>query len=477
MMRTDFAAATAASAETAFNEAPRVAAFDIPRRALPIRPAAALQWAVLLLVISQLGRIPFLDTGDGDAPLMVNELVLMVLFVVGALACAQARSFRIDGVAVAALCFATVGGVGSMLTYTREFLNGREIIVSLAYLGRWVFYFGIYLYVINCISKRDVWGVWKTLETMLLIFAVFGMFQAAFLPNFAFMLHPNARVYIDFDPQGHRLVSTILEPNVAGMILLVGLLVHLSLVAAGRHVPRWKMWVLFVALMLTVSRSSLVGLVIGCMTIALIAGMNTGLRRIAITVSALVLLCLPLIISAARQYGKFDLGEGTSAAARYEAWLQATNMFLAHPIIGIGFNTFAPMMHRYSRLEALGAGRASSEGGLLFVATLTGLLGLAIFVVMLALIIRRCHFIWGHPESDGDSRALALGTVATIYALCAHSVFVNTLFATFTMELMWVLAGLTFVLAKDLTTRVPARNDPSPIRLATTPWSLGPTHG
>jgi hypothetical protein len=33
-------------------------------------------------------------------------------------------------------------------------------------------------------------------------------------------------------------------------------------------------------------------------------------------------------------------------------------------------------------------------------------------------------------------------------ALCVHSLFANSLFTTFVMEMMWVLWGLTFVLAK-----------------------------
>jgi hypothetical protein len=429
---------------------PRMAAFAAPSRAIRVRPAAALQWAVLLLVISQVGRIPLLSTGDREAPLLINELVLAALFTVGIIAAISARSFRLDRVALVALIFAMEGGISSMMMYGRMGLSMRELVVSLAYLVRWVFYLGVYIYIINTVKGRDVRGIWEAMEKMLLIFAAFGIVQSIFLPNFAFILYPESRPFLDFDPQGHRLVSTILEPNVAGMILVVGLLVHLACLAFGEKVAHWKMLLLFVALVLTISRSAVIALLVGATVIVLVRGFTKRILRITAAVVTIILLALPQLIAVARLYNRFDLSSGSSAAARYQAWLRAIDFFVQFPVMGIGFNTFAPMVNRLTLAEAAGVGRASSEGGLLFVATLTGVVGLAIFTWMLALIIRRCRFIWRHPAADPFSRSIAVGTAGMVIALCVDSVFVNTLFATFTMELMWVLAGLCFVIAREL---------------------------
>ena len=54
-----------------------------------------------------------------------------------------------------------------------------------------------------------------------LAFAGFGIVQSAFLPNFAQRIYPDARLYLDWDPQGHRLVSTFLDPNFAGAFILL----------------------------------------------------------------------------------------------------------------------------------------------------------------------------------------------------------------------------------------------------------------
>jgi O-antigen ligase len=366
------------------------------------------------------------------------------------MSCIAARSLRVDRVALAALVFAGIGGFSTIVTYGRDGLSMREVIVSLAYLARWLFYFGMYLFMINCIRGRDVRGIWNAMERMIIAFSAFGIVQAIFLPNFAFILNPDARPFIDFDPQGHRLVSTILEPNVAGLIIAIGLLVHLSLLAMGQRVAWWKMLLLFAALLATVSRSAVIGLLAGAVVIVAVRGLTRRIVRVSLAVLTIILILLPQLLAVAKQYNKFDLSTNSSAGARYEAWLRAIDLFVAHPIIGIGFNTFAAMINRTTQSEAIGVGRASSEGGLLFAATLTGVVGLAVYSWMLALVVLRCRYIWRHPRAAGETRALAMGSASMLVALCVHSIFVNTMFATFTMEIFWIFAGLTFVMAREL---------------------------
>jgi O-antigen ligase len=430
----------------------RVAAFAPPPRSLLIRPAIALQAALFLLIVGQIGRIPFLDTGDRSAPIQVNELVLAGLFAMGAAAWVATRQLRIDRVAVAALIFAAIGAGSTILTALREGFSTRETVVSLAYLARWLLYAGVYLYVINWVKARDVGGIWAAIEAMLLAFAAFGIVQAIFLPNFAQMVYPESRAFIDYDPQGHRLVSTMLEPNIAGILLVIGLLGQFSLVAMGERVAGWKLILLLAALMATVSRSAVIGLVFGGAVIVVARGLSKRMLRVSMTVGVLLLLALPKIMALAKAYGKFDLSATSSAAARVVAWVKAVELFFAHPILGIGFNTFGFMLNRTGG-EALGAGRASSEGGLLFVAVLTGVVGLSVFLYMLALLFRRCRHIWRHAHATAEQRGLATAAAAVTVAVCVHSVFVNSLFASFVMELLWVMWGLTFVIAGALRSR------------------------
>src|SRR5690242_1019723 len=111
---------------------------------------------------------------------------------------------------------------------------------------------------------------------MLVIFAIFGLIQAAFLPGFAQMITWTARSQA-WDEQGHRLVSTVLEPNIAGTMLMIGSLVHIARIAAGARVSAWKLVIVFAALVVTISRSAAVGLFFGVLVILAARGLSRRL--------------------------------------------------------------------------------------------------------------------------------------------------------------------------------------------------------
>jgi hypothetical protein len=191
----------------------------------------------------------------------------------------------------------------------------------------------------------------------------------------------------------------------------------------------------------------------GGVVIVAIRGVTTRILRIAGGVLAVLIALAPKIIEVTRLYSKLDFSEGSSAAMRYIAWVRMLGIFASHPILGIGFNTYAAVLDRTSLLEIAGAGRASSEGGIVFVATLTGVVGATIFCGLLAVVIARCRLVWRHRDATPLERGLATGTAAMVVAVCVHSLFVNSMFATFVMEMFWVLCGLVFVIARDLGTR------------------------
>jgi O-antigen ligase len=275
------------------------------------------------------------------------------------------------------------------------------------------------------------------------------------LPGFAQLVYAGSRPYLDWDPQGRRLVSTILDPNIAGAMLMSILLVELAQISVGARVARWKPLVLFTALVLTLSRSSAIGLVLGIGVIVAVYGIPKRLLRVAAVAFLLALAALPRLITFAASYGKFGLD--ASALARLAAWGMAVRVFADHPWIGVGFNTYGFIVEREYGVPRLGVANYSADGGLLFAAVMTGVIGLALLLWMFIVIYRRCAAVWRAKVASAEHRGIAIGTLASIVAIAAHSVFVNSLFTTFVMEIMWVLVGLTFAIAHD-----PARS----VRLA-----------
>ena len=413
---------------------------------LGVNPAGVLRFALALLVITNLGTVPTpLDLGSRHAPLFANDVLVLAVLCAGAMSMARARSLRLNDVGLAALAFAAVGALSAVSAMPRFGLTAFEVVASLAYLARWVAYFGLYLVIVNCLRERDIHGTWQALEGTMIVFAAFGIFQAAFLPNFGQMIYPNSRLYFEIDPQGHRLMSTILEPNIAAAMILTVLLVQIAQLATGVAVPRWKPAMLLLALVLTLSRSGMLGFVCGILVILATRGLGRKMARFLGAMFVVALASLPQLLPFARQYSKLSLSDA-SAAARLVVWQRSTATFLESPWFGIGFNTYGFVQERHG-VERFGSASYSAEGGLLFVGVMTGIVGLLIYGLMLWFALRTCRSVWKDALATQEERGLAVGAAAATVAIVVHSVFVNSLLTTFVMEPLWVLWGLSVLIA------------------------------
>jgi hypothetical protein len=421
-----------------------VASTSAAGEAWRFRPLIVVRAAVLLMLVGQLGRIPVLSTGTAEAPLLVNDICVLTMLAAGVLSGLASRSFRIDRVAGMALLFASVGAISAVLAVPRFGLTGFELLVSTAYLARWIVYLGIYLVVINVVRSDDVMSLWHTLEAMMLVFAAFGIIQAIFIPHFAQVVYPESRVFVDWDEQGNRLVSTVLEPNIAGGMIVLTLLVQLGLMASGERVALWKPFLIFAAQTATLSRSSFVALFVGGTVILLVRGLSRRMLQFGATILVVVAVASPKLIPYAQSYAKLQV-DG-SAMTRVANWLRALRVFADNPLIGVGFNTYGYVAESYG-WSRKGLSGNSTDGGLLFIAVMTGVIGLALYLTMVAMVIRRCRRVWRDPGTSPTFRGLATGIGAGTIAICVQSFFVNSLLTVFVMEPLWILWGIASILA------------------------------
>ena len=413
-------------------------------RGTRIRPIVLLHASLLLLVVSNLGRIPVLDLGERQAPLLISDLAVGCVVVGSLLAAIAKKSLRLDSVALMALLFASIGGLSAVAAAPRFGLTAFEVITSLAYLARWLLYFALYVVVVNDVREKHVQGVWTTLESAMLLFAAFGVVQAIFLPDFALMVYPD-QVNL-WDAQGHRLVSTVLDPNVAAMMILTVLLVQIAQLASGAKVALWKPTLLLLALIVTLSRSGVAGFFFGCLVI--VAARWSGriskrLIRFGLIAIVGVIAALPKLLQFADQYSKLGISDG-SAAARLITWQRAFSTLWDSPWFGIGFNTYG-FVQEHRGFERIGGVSYSAEGGLLFIAVMTGVIGLTVFVTMLWLLVKRCRAGWRDRQATPAERGLCIGVAAATVAVLVHSIFVNSLLVPFVMQPLWVLWGLVYV--------------------------------
>lgn len=222
-----------------------------------------------------------------------------------------------------------------------------------------------------------------------------------------YLLVPDTRwlAAAGWDDHYYRLISTLLDPNFTGIILVLGL------VLTYFSYPRsWRLYLLHLtALLLTYSRSSYLALFAAITAIAVIKRKFRYILFILLFLSFLYLLPRPG-------------GEGvklerlTSAKQRLSNYRLGAELWRQSPVFGLGFNTL-----RYFRDNPASRSAPGLDSSLIFVLATTGVVGLLAYLNLL-------RSLWQ------KNRLLRVSLVA----LLVHSLFVNSLFYPF--ALIWLLA-------------------------------------
>ena len=215
--------------------------------------------------------------------------------------------------------------------------------------------------------------------------------------------------------------------------------------------PLWKPLLMFAGLVMTLSRGGMLSFLVGCVVLLPTMGLSRRVLRLAGLAALGVVLALPKLLTFAAQYARFGVSD-ESAMARGVVWQRALDTFLDYPVFGIGFNTYGFVQERRG-FERVAVSSYSAEGGLLFVAVLTGIVGLLVYLAMVWFVLRRCRAAARNPRASGAERALLVGTTAATVAIIVNSMFVNSLLTPWVMEPLLVLWGLSFVAASDMRSR------------------------
>ena len=215
---------------------------------------------------------------------------------------------------------------------------------------------------------------------------------------------------LNWDEHYYRLLSTLFDPNFTGIILVLGLvLIYFYLPAqAGRPKIWWLYGLHLAALWLTYSRSSYLALFAA---VAAIIVLKKKFKLILFAVIfAVSLLLLPRpggegvklerIMSVKQRLSNYQLG--------LEFWRQS-------PVFGLGFNTL-----RYFRDNPASHSASGLDSSLIFVLATGGIVGLIAYLNLL-------RSLW----------QTSLVMKVTLAALLVHSLFVNSLFYSFTLIWLW----------------------------------------
>lgn len=298
---------------------------------------------------------------------------------------------------------------GSTLILHASTHSGTATIVASLYLLRWITYGLLF---VSFIQLSKYIKPTQLLNVIGWSFVVLCLLQYILLPDIRFLSD------FGWDPHYYRIVGPLLDPGFTGILLVFILLSQLTWPFPSR-LARYSYWLLtYLAFALTYSRASYLALAAG-LTIFFLATKQLTPWLIymgVLTMTVVLLLLLP------RPQGEGVKLERTSTiVARVYNWQSSWKIFLDHPLTGVGFNFL-----RYDRPEPDSSSHsaAGADSSLVFVASTTGLIGLACYLYYLSSLAR----IPKLPTFLG--------------ALLIHSLFLNSLFYIYVLFYIGILLAV-----------------------------------
>lgn len=369
------------------------------------------------LLLGQIGGIPIVP----GVVVYVHDILLAVLLVEGFVQYAIRGKLVNPNLLKPILLFVFVA-ILSLLTNSGKFAI-PSLEISALYIVRWLFYACIYIVVIQTYTGIDLWltGLYGVGVGL----GVLGLVQ--------FFLYPDLRnlSYLGWDPHYYRLFSTFLDPNFAGVFLVLTLFLGLYLwqMRKYRMAVAIGELICFVSLLLTYSRSSYLAFITGLVCIAF-------LKRQWMIIVGIVVFVAVVIVLPKTSGSTLNLLRTDSTFARVGNWQEGIALLSESPLFGHGFDTL-----RYLSADTgdvISKSAAGLDSSILFIGATTGILGLIAYGYLLFQMVRV-----GRSLAKGKKFAY-LGTVyvASLAALGVHSLFVNSAFYPWVLIWFWIYTGV-----------------------------------
>ncbi len=243
--------------------------------------------------------------------------------------------------------------------------------------------------------------------------------------------------YIEEKPElSERAIGTSVDPNVlGGLLLMIGALAGPQLVTKqplfSRRVTVIITGLIFVALILTFSRSAMLGLAAGLLFVTAVR-----YRRLLpyMAAAALLLLVLPVAQEYIGRFIEGVQGQDLATQMRFGEYRDAITLIQRYPLFGVGF-AGTPDIDTY-----LGVANVY-----LTIAQVMGFVGLLAFFAVIATIFgyafRNRHWFKQHPQED----AVWLGLHAALTGALVAGFFDHYLFNLefhHAVTAFWMIVGL-----------------------------------
>lgn len=392
--------------------------------------------SILSIIPGQVLRLPFFfEYGAVN----LTDLIIIstdIFFVIYFLTIKRSIHFskKVFPAFVIFFCWAITTNIFSLTIFD---LN--QTLSSSFFLLRFLSYFFISQVILNCIDKEKI-ANWLNLITFTgFVFILFGFFQLLFFPDLTSL------TAYGWDPHQKRIVSTVLDPNFAGLIFVfiftisTTSLLFLKKTLNSNLNKNYLFFFLILifsitSVILTFSRSSYLALISAAFAIGLIK--SPKIFFLTIIFFIISFLTIPQVKN--RIVGAIALDD--TAQARIISWENAITVFKNQPVFGVGFNNYRYAQAKYQLFEHPSQielhSSSGSDSSILLVAATTGIIGLLLFLFLILTIL---FSVLKKPMNN----PINLITLSVLLTLTVHSQFVNSFFFPQISILFWIIFGLS----------------------------------
>ena len=291
-------------------------------------------------------------------------------------------------------------------------------------------------------SRLGVILLYVELVVMGLAFAIVGFYQYQTRDIFQNPKVINSNAYAPF----FRVNSVFWDPSVYGRFLVVAILPGVVLLVHRRvrvlaPVVVAAIAVLWLGLLISFSQSSFAALLVGVIGATIVAWRWRALVAIAAAAAVLggIAVSAPQLRHSIQHHTSSGLNSATSG--RFSLVANGIRIAQAHPLAGVGVGGFkhayADRVHRFKSKEPK---TAASHNTPVTVAAETGLVGLGLFLALVAAL-----FLQAFRRADRSlAGSVALTGGLVLAAILCHSLFYNDFFEDPTT---WVIFGLIALVA------------------------------
>lgn len=344
------------------------------------------------------------------------------------------------------LIWITISSVSAVIGWiafdyeTSTFMNGITYPIRILLLIYTVHFIG-YAYKKNGLSYDNLIDYILKLYVVL---CIIGTFQYMFYPvayDWYNMFWSIGTYKYPVDPHRYRMISTYMDPNFLAACLLTPFALALERFQQGKKKYLVYLIVYAVSIVMTVSRSGILGLAIICIIMLFKIQMNR--KTLIINFILILLMAAAVTLMLSRNTRIVDrilnISSDASAMARFNSWTYTIGMFRESPFIGIGYHmyeAFARSSHYfYSSVES------GSDSSLILILVSSGIVGTLFFFYFLVGSIRRLTRGKMNIKRDG------MVYVAVIASAVVITNFNNLLFYVF-----WLLPLLACLRMRGQTT-------------------------